>query len=220
MLYMTASRREKMDYEETPWTSRGLDPRMEVCLQAPVILIHNLAVKHGLMNGSFGKVKHIQFSPGDRPDHADFRRRMPAVLVVDFPGYKGPAFYDDPARRTWVPVMPATSHCDTNATITRTQFPLTLGWALTPWKAQGMTLDKAIVKLGNKASQPGVCFTALSRVRHVDDLMLDDDFPSMQIIMSQTNHPSFRKRLVWEKYRLADFSRTLRHHMRQQGSPS
>ena len=118
-------------------------------------------------------------------------------------------------RKTWVPLLPGTCQSDIDKDIIRTNFPLVLGYALTPWKAQGMTLDKAIVKLGNKASQP-----ALSRVRHVDDLMLDDDFPSMQIIMSQTNHPSFRKRLVWEKYRLADFSRTLRHHMRQQGSPS
>ena len=57
-----------------------------------------------------------------------------------------------------------------------------LGWALTPWKAQGMTLDKLIVKIGQAAASPGVLFVALSRVRHPRDLMLDDDFPAMSTI--------------------------------------
>ena len=75
-------------------------------------------------------------------------------------------FYDDPERRTWVPIQPRTSRSEDNKDVERTQFPLVLGWALTPWKAQGMTLDKAVVKLGSRAGEPGVAFIALRRVRH------------------------------------------------------
>ena len=66
-----------------------------------------------------------------------------------------------------------------------------LAWALTPWKAQGMSLEKAKVRLGGKASSPGVALVAVSRVSHPDDLMLDDDFPSMSTIVRQREHPSF-----------------------------
>ena len=104
---------------------------------------------------------------------------MPQSIVVDCPQYVGPSFYpDNEERKTWVPILSKTKHSDKDSNVKRTQFPLVLGWALTPWKAQGMTLDKAVVKLGSKAGTPGVAFVALSRVRHPDDLMLDDDFPS------------------------------------------
>ena len=101
-----------------------------------------------------------------------------------------------------------------NRSISRTQFPLVLGWALTPWKAQGMTLDKVIVKLGASVSEPGVLFVALSRVRHPNDLMIDDDFPALFEILKQTKHPSYQKRQQWEKIMCAKFARTLREHMR------
>ena len=46
-----------------------------------------------------------------------------------------------------------------------------------------MTLDKAIVRLRDAVSTPGVLFVALSRVRHPDDRMLDDDFPALALIL-------------------------------------
>ena len=77
-----------------------------------------------------------------------------------------------------------------------------------------MTLEKAIVNLGEKAGSPGVAFVALSRVVHPDNLMLDDNFPSMSVIMKQRNHPSFQKRHHWERLMRARFSRTIRYNMR------
>ena len=96
----------------------------------------------------------------------------------------------------------------------RQQFPIVLGWALTPWKAQGSTLKKAIVKLGNAVNDPGVLFVALSRVRHPDDLMLDDDFPDFTTILKQSRNPSFKTRQDWERRARSKFSKTIRHHMR------
>ena len=48
----------------------------------------------------------------------------------------------------------------------RTQIPLLAGWALTIQKAQGMTLDKAIVHLNN-CWQCGMAYVALSRVKNL-----------------------------------------------------
>ena len=77
-----------------------------------------------------------------------------------------------------------------------------------------MTLDKVVVKLGAAVREPGVLFVALSRVKHPDDLMLDDDFPALFEILKQSKHPSFQKRQNWEKEMRAKFARTLRLHMR------
>ena len=48
---------------------------------------------------------------------------------------------------------------------------------MTPLKAQGFTLDKAVFRIGSKASTPGVAFVALTRVRLREDLSISRPFP-------------------------------------------
>ena len=60
-----------------------------------------------------------------------------------------------------------------------------LALALTPWKAQGMSLDKVMVQLGKAAGRPGVAFVALTRARSPDGLALDDDFPVFSVFQKQ-----------------------------------
>ena len=77
-----------------------------------------------------------------------------------------------------------------------------------------MTFSKVIVKLSSACSKPGVLFVAITRVRHPDDLLLEDDFPALSVIRKQLAHPSFDKRQQWEKQMRVLFSRTIRRHMR------
>ena len=53
------------------------------------------------------------------------------------------------------------------------QFPLILAWALTIHKAQGRTLDRAIVNLEGGAFSAGQAYVALSRCRNAKDLALE-----------------------------------------------
>jgi len=150
--------------------------RLELCVGARVLLVHNLHVPTGLLNGAQGVVVDIIFLHDTNPNHERRACRMPQCVIVDFPFYEGPPFFSDAARRTWVPILPRTVTDDVQRDVSRTQILLILAWAITPWKAQGMTLRRAVVNLGKAAQKPGVLFVALSRVRHPDDLMLDDSF--------------------------------------------
>ena len=62
----------------------------------------------------------------------------------------------------------------------RTQIPLLSGWALTIHKAQGMTLEKAIVQLGD-CWQGGMAYVALSRVKTMDGLKVLDLTPTSMV---------------------------------------
>ena len=191
----------------------GLAKRLEIAESARVIITQNLHVEYGLSNGAQGTVQGIVFAPGCHPQHHDPAQRLPRCILVNCPKYKGPTFFDEPSRRTWVPIFPRTLYSPVDKDVSRAQFPLVLGWALTPWKAQSLTLDKAVVKLHGAVATPGVLFVALSRVRHPDDLMLDDDFPALSTVLKGSLHPSFKKRQYWEKLMRAKFASTVRHHM-------
>ena len=52
-----------------------------------------------------------------------------------------------------------------DAELARAQFPLTLPWALTHWKAQGMTIERVRICMRERAAGvPGVGYVAVSRV--------------------------------------------------------
>ena len=59
----------------------------------------------------------------------------------------------------------------------RTQLPLILCWAATLHKVQGLSLDAAVLDLGEKVFEPGMAYVALSRVRTLDGVALSSFEP-------------------------------------------
>jgi Helicase len=59
-----------------------------------------------------------------------------------------------------------------NKQLMRTQFPLSLAWAVTIHRVQGLSLDRAVMDLGNSIFESGQAYVALSRVRSLQGVAL------------------------------------------------
>jgi hypothetical protein len=214
-LYSGVSSEEGADFDDELFG--GLAHTLELCEGAPVIYTHNLWVSAGLMNGTRGVLRAIVYRDSNRPDHTDPTKRLPAVVLVECESYAGEPFFDInvfPTRRQWIPYFPRDMKLETDSAISRAQISLTLAWALTPWKAQGMSLEKVVVKLGKAASKPGVAFVALTRARHPDGLAIADKFPAYFEFQKQKTQDTFKKRQRFERIAKARFSETIRNSMR------
>ena len=144
----------------------GLDPVVHLANTARVMLIANLWVEAGLVNGALGTVASICYHNSTPPD-------LPLAVMVRFDHYSGSTLANGtipitPLRRTWSTVG---TQCS------RLQLPLKLAWAVTIHKAQGLTLDKVMIDIGKKEFCAGLTFVACYRVRRLKDLLFTSAFP-------------------------------------------
>jgi hypothetical protein len=152
----------------------GLEGTIALCVGAKVMLTRNLWVDCGLVNGKVGTVLGIVYDVGVKPPS------LPLAVLVQFDNYSGPCLQP----HSVVPIVPRTSHwMDGRSFCQRTQLPLRLCWATTIHKAQGLTLDKAVVNVGKQDFSCGLTYVALSRVRQLQDLCVHPiDFQRLQAI--------------------------------------
>lgn len=125
-----------------------------------VMLLANLDVKEGLVNGSIGRVTGfstcgpiVEFENG-------------ACSVVD--NYKWEAKEQE---------LDLSGKMRYKVVATRSQIPLKLAWAASVHKTQGQTLDRAIIDV-SAAFEYGQIYVALSRVKSLEGLSLVDFSPS------------------------------------------
>lgn len=67
---------------------------------------------------------------------------------------------------------------------TYTQFPLTLAWAITINKSQGLTLENVIIDVGSEAFASGQIYVALSRCRSIDNIRLKRPLLEKDIVIN------------------------------------
>jgi len=122
-------------------------PELILSVGAQVMLLTNLDYDTGLVNGSRGVV--VDFEPNGAP-------------LVQF------------LRGNPVPI-PASSWESTDIDgLSRKQIPLKLAYAITIHKAQGATLDCALIDIGTSTFECGQAYVALSRVKNLDSLYVWD----------------------------------------------
>jgi ATP-dependent DNA helicase PIF1 len=145
---------------------------LELCVGAQVMLLKNLDIPKGLVNGSRGIVVAI-----------DRATRVPWVRFIA-------------CGNATIPVPPVEFEIDEgDYTATRMQVPLKLAWAITVHKAQGMTLDCARVSLQSLFAS-GQAYVALSRVRSLDGLYIMDHLSDSSAVQANTDVHAFYMRLL------------------------
>ena len=153
------------------------------------------------MNGAEAIVRHIVYNENESPDTPG---TMPRLILVEpiNATYTGPSLTDDgPPLIPITPLKRAVTKKDaaTNKEQVigyRTQFPLRKSWGWTIHKCQGMTLDLALVDLGEADFTSGLTYVALSRVRKLTHLLLEPfQWNRYESIGEGTAAINFRKEL-------------------------
>lgn len=126
---------------------------IQLKIGAQVMLVKNMDVAGGLVNGSRGYV--VAFEP---------ESRAPIVKFVN--GLEVPIRYEQ-----WSFKINAAGAC-----VTRRQLPLQLAWAMSIHKSQGMTLDCVEISL-SRVFEFGQAYVALSRAKSLESLKIVDFDP-------------------------------------------
>ncbi|KAK3922031.1 ATP-dependent DNA helicase [Frankliniella fusca] len=148
--------------------AQGLEKEVRLSKGSRVMLRSNLWLAAGLVNGATGTVVDIIYEPNKAPPND-----LPVAVMVRFDKYSGPTMADGSVPiatqlRGWDDSQG--THC------TREQFPLCLAYAITVHKAQGLTVERAVVNVGQRDFQVGLIYVAMSRVKSWDGLLLDPEF--------------------------------------------
>ena len=145
----------------------GLHGILKIAVRARIMLTTNVDVSDGLVNGARGEVIHI----------ATNNNKATHILVkFDNPGVGAKAKHAN-HYRNYPDTVPLTRHETVflakgkrGSEITRVQFPLTLAWATTIHKVQGLTLDEIVVDMKGGRFSPGQAYVAFSRVKKLEGL--------------------------------------------------
>ena len=131
------------------------------------MLTMNLWSEVGLCNGALGTVLNFVY-PRDQT-----LPKLPICVLVQFDDdYSGPTLSAGFPR--CVLICPITQFSQNLAQkCERQQLPLKLAWAITIHKSRGLTLKKAWVDLGPSEKFSGMTYVALSRVKKLEDLIVE-----------------------------------------------
>ncbi|XP_050957725.1 LOW QUALITY PROTEIN: uncharacterized protein LOC127158760, partial [Labeo rohita] len=146
-----------------------LDETLLIGKGARVMLCKNVDVMDGLVNGACGTVTNIVYSNNDK---------FPETVYVKFDDHLVGAQRRKSCISVSEVVMGSTGIKPEEEKVNskgglRRQFPLKLAWACTVHKVQGISVDEAVVSL-KKIFAPGQAYVALSRVRTLSGLIIQD----------------------------------------------
>ena len=189
---------------------QNLQAVLRVSIGCRVMLLTNLWTEHGLVNGRQGDLVDIIWPVELDGDPRDSLPLFMLVAFDDLPA-DAPEVYRNNGKKV-VPIWPARRDAYVNSrTAWRRQFPLTVSYALSVHKAQGMSLDRVVLNLGHKEHSPGLCYVAVSRARRLQGVMLQEtvDLSRLQRIGGGPVH----------RQRQADYERRQPQHLCKSASP-
>ena len=127
------------------------EEKLELCVGCQVMCISNIDQENNLVNGSQGIIKDFVFVP----------EKNNYYPLVQFDNIKDPIVVQE---HSW--------KMESSDKYTIQQMPLILSWAITIHKAQGLSIEKALIDIGNNIFECGQTYVALSRVKSLNGLYL------------------------------------------------
>ena len=121
---------------------------LQLKLNAFVMCIANIDVPNGIVNGSQGRI--VGFDKDGYPEVFFFNKKNSIIIK----------------KHKW--------KSESIPGLCIYQIPLILAWGITIHKAQGLTLDRAIIDVGNKIFEAGQTYVALSRIKSLEGLYLEN----------------------------------------------
>jgi len=148
-------------------TTNHLPALLYLARGAKVMLLQNVSVLNGLVNGSSGIVKDFLYHSNSKAPN------RPYAIIIEFEDYKGPAFFSSMGQEKWVPLRSDRYAWGEKSEHYRISFPITLRYAITAWKSQGSTIQQPIVaNLGDKEPDHGCTYVVLSRCTNFDNICI------------------------------------------------
>ena len=110
---------------------------------------------------------------------------LPSYIVIDFPSYDGPNFFNDDEKRNWVILKSETvtwnpnhKYDDSHNRCSIQQYPIRLASAWTLWKAQGSTFSgKFTLNLGDNEKEHSLSYVVFSRATNINNILLPQGIP-------------------------------------------
>ena len=162
----------KMNKQKTRNETGGLERELIVAVGARVMMTMNVDTADGLVNGVTGEVVAIKQNDADKV----------TVILVKFDNIKvGQRAIESSQWKMQYPnAVPVSRHQSRydkankkGGTTAIVQFPLTLAWAVTIHKCQGLTMDQIVVSLkGGSKLNCGQAYVAFSRVKSLSGLYI------------------------------------------------
>ncbi|GFT88064.1 ATP-dependent DNA helicase PIF1 [Nephila pilipes] len=140
----------------------GIPHELEIFVGVRVMLRYNVLVEGGLVNGVMGVITQI-FWPNYRRDQM-YDNDIPDLQIE----------FDRIGIHRLTPIAVKFPAVKNKGTIERRMLPIVLCWACTVHKMQGCTVDKAVINLGSNLFADGQAYVALSRLRSLDGLRIED----------------------------------------------
>ncbi len=137
----------------------GLENELIVGVNSRVILKRNINVDIGLVNGALGTVTKLNYNKA---------KTFVNSIIIKF---------DNLNNDVQIERITADFEYQKKLYASRTQFPLSLAWALTIHKTQGLSLDAVMIDLGADIFEGGMAYVALSRARKLNNVFLIEFMP-------------------------------------------
>jgi ATP-dependent exoDNAse (exonuclease V) alpha subunit len=97
--------------------------------------------------------------------------------LVHFDQYTGPSFSHTAEGKPVIPILRSRREFSySNAIYSTTQLPITIAYAITVHKAQGMTVHQAVLNISRKDFSLGLSYVAVSRVKTLDGILIEESF--------------------------------------------